>query len=130
MSAGFDGREAENDFRTYVAQYRQHLEDIRAHLAGGRSLRDYEEVDATDHVDESEGIELANACKYGLGAGIWTSELSRAHRVAAEIEAGLVWVNTHHRNDPSSPWCVRCLVVHSFTAYVLVQGRYEAEWHR
>ncbi|KAJ3553034.1 hypothetical protein NM688_g3834 [Phlebia brevispora] len=54
--------------------------------------------------DESEGVTLANACKYGLGAGIWTQNLSRAHRVAADIEAGLVWVNTHHRNDPSSPW--------------------------
>ncbi|KAF8915794.1 aldehyde dehydrogenase domain-containing protein [Mucidula mucida] len=54
--------------------------------------------------DEAEGVALANACKYGLGAGIWTSGLSRAHRVAAEIEAGLCWVNTHHRNDPSSPW--------------------------
>jgi len=30
--------------------------------------------------------------------------LSRAHRVAAEIQTGLCWVNTHHRNDPSSPW--------------------------
>ncbi|KAF9006524.1 aldehyde dehydrogenase domain-containing protein [Cyathus striatus] len=54
--------------------------------------------------EESEGVALANACKYGLGAGIWTSDLSRAHRVAADIEAGLCWVNTHHRNDPSSPW--------------------------
>ncbi|KXN89547.1 NAD/NADP-dependent betaine aldehyde dehydrogenase [Leucoagaricus sp. SymC.cos] len=54
--------------------------------------------------DEAEGIALANSCKYGLGAGIWTSDLSRAHRVAAEIQAGLCWVNTHHRNDPSSPW--------------------------
>ncbi|KAI9574754.1 aldehyde dehydrogenase domain-containing protein [Boletus coccyginus] len=54
--------------------------------------------------DEEEGVALANACKYGLGAGIWTSDLSRAHRVADAIEAGLVWVNTHHRNDPSSPW--------------------------
>lgn len=54
--------------------------------------------------DEAEGICLANHCKYGLGAGIWTSDLSRAHRVAAEIEAGICWVNTHHRNDPSSPW--------------------------
>ncbi|EEB97894.1 hypothetical protein MPER_02692, partial [Moniliophthora perniciosa FA553] len=53
---------------------------------------------------EAEGIRLANACKYGLGAGIWTSDLSRAHRVAAEIQAGLCWINTHHRNDPSSPW--------------------------
>ncbi|PSS35430.1 hypothetical protein PHLCEN_2v1585 [Hermanssonia centrifuga] len=54
--------------------------------------------------EEQEGVRLANACKYGLGAGIWTQDLSRAHRVAADIEAGLVWVNTHHRNDPSSPW--------------------------
>jgi len=54
--------------------------------------------------DECEGVELANASKYGLGAGIWTTNLSRAHRVAAQIESGLCWVNTHHRNDPSSPW--------------------------
>ncbi|KAG6810950.1 hypothetical protein H0H92_009653 [Tricholoma furcatifolium] len=51
-----------------------------------------------------EGVALANDCKYGLGAGIWTSNLARAHRVAADIQAGLCWVNTHHRNDPSSPW--------------------------
>jgi len=53
---------------------------------------------------EAEGVLLANASKYGLGAGIWTSDLSRAHRVAAAIDSGLCWVNTHHRNDPSSPW--------------------------
>ena len=53
---------------------------------------------------ESEGVSLANASKYGLGAGIWTSDLSRAHRVAAAIDSGLCWVNTYHRNDPSSPW--------------------------
>ncbi|KIM46335.1 hypothetical protein M413DRAFT_441418 [Hebeloma cylindrosporum] len=53
---------------------------------------------------ESEGVLLANARKYGLGAGLWTSDLSRAHRVAAAIDSGLCWVNTHHRNDPSSPW--------------------------
>ncbi|KAI5118774.1 hypothetical protein M0805_005655 [Coniferiporia weirii] len=53
---------------------------------------------------EEEGVRLANDCKYGLGAGIWTADLSRAHRVASVIEAGLVWINTHHRNDPSSPW--------------------------
>ncbi|KAF7970782.1 hypothetical protein HWV62_23054 [Athelia sp. TMB] len=59
--------------------------------------------------NEQEGLALANASKYGLGAGIWTSDLSRAHRIAADIQAGLVWVNTHHRNDPSSPWCVLSL---------------------
>ncbi|QRW18694.1 aldehyde dehydrogenase family protein [Rhizoctonia solani] len=53
---------------------------------------------------EEEGIGLANACKYGLGAGVWTKDVGRAVRVSREIEAGLVWVNAHHRNDPSSPW--------------------------
>lgn len=46
----------------------------------------------------------ANDCKYGLGASVWTQNLSRAHRIAAAIEAGICWVNTAHRNDPSSPW--------------------------
>lgn len=54
--------------------------------------------------NELEAINLANSSKYGLGSGIWTNDLSRAHRVSASIEAGLCWVNTHHRNDPSSPW--------------------------
>jgi len=54
--------------------------------------------------NETDGIILANTSKYGLGAGIWTADLSRAHRVAAAIDSGLCWVNTHHRNDPSSPW--------------------------
>ncbi|KAI0306826.1 Aldehyde/histidinol dehydrogenase [Multifurca ochricompacta] len=53
---------------------------------------------------EKEGVELANHSQYGLGAGIWTQNLSRAHQVAAQLQSGLVWVNTHHRNDPSSPW--------------------------
>jgi len=49
-------------------------------------------------------VRYANSSKYGLGAGIWTQNLSRAHQVAAQLQSGLVWVNTHHRNDPSSPW--------------------------
>jgi acyl-CoA reductase-like NAD-dependent aldehyde dehydrogenase len=53
---------------------------------------------------EAEGVALANDCKYGLGAGVWTKDISRGHRVAAEIQSGLCWINTHHRNDPSSPW--------------------------
>ncbi len=57
---------------------------------------------------------LVNDCKYGLDAGIWTNDLSRARRISNEIEAGLVWVNTHHRNDPSSPWYVVDSFVLSF----------------
>ncbi|KAF8529101.1 aldehyde dehydrogenase [Hysterangium stoloniferum] len=54
--------------------------------------------------EESDGVQLANASRYALGASLWTKNLSRAHRVANEIEAGVVWINSHHRNDPSSPW--------------------------
>lgn len=54
--------------------------------------------------DEDEAVALANDSTFGLGAGIWTRDLSRAFRVSERIEAGIVWVNTHHRNDPSSPW--------------------------
>lgn len=55
--------------------------------------------------DTEEGaISLANDTEFGLGAAIWTTNLSRAFRISQMIEAGIVWVNTHHRNDPSSPW--------------------------
>ncbi|KAJ5218201.1 uncharacterized protein N7498_000300 [Penicillium cinerascens] len=53
---------------------------------------------------EEEAINLANRSEFGLGAGIWTQDLSQAFRVSEQIDAGIVWVNTHHRNDPSSPW--------------------------
>ncbi|KAK6535796.1 hypothetical protein TWF281_000047 [Arthrobotrys megalospora] len=53
---------------------------------------------------ESEAIDLANDSEFGLGAAIWTNDLSQAFRVSDEIDSGIVWINTHHRNDPSSPW--------------------------
>lgn len=54
--------------------------------------------------DEREAIDLANDSEFGLGAGVWTQDLSQAFRVSEQIDAGIVWVNAHHRNDPSSPW--------------------------
>ncbi|KAI0004391.1 aldehyde dehydrogenase [Xylariaceae sp. FL0662B] len=53
---------------------------------------------------EKEAIEMANDSEFGLGASIWTQDLAQAFRVSEQIEAGITWVNTHHRNDPSSPW--------------------------
>lgn len=53
---------------------------------------------------EEEAISLANDSVFGLGAAVWTQNLSQAYRVSEQIDAGIVWVNTHHRNDPSSPW--------------------------
>ena len=54
--------------------------------------------------DEAEAVALANNSKYGLGGAVWTTSVSRAHRVARDTRAGVFWVNTHHRNDPSAPW--------------------------
>jgi aldehyde dehydrogenase (NAD+) len=53
---------------------------------------------------EEEAIRLANEVEYGLVAGLWTSDVSRAHRVAAQIEAGLVTVNTFRTTYPMLPY--------------------------
>ncbi|KAF8860907.1 putative aldehyde dehydrogenase family protein [Acephala macrosclerotiorum] len=53
---------------------------------------------------EAEVIKVANSTSFALGASVWTNDFSQAHRVAEKIDAGLVWINGHHLNDPSSPW--------------------------
>ena len=53
---------------------------------------------------DAEALELANAVDYGLGAGLWTRDLSRAHRVARDLRAGMVWVNAYKRVNPGSPF--------------------------
>ena len=47
---------------------------------------------------------MANDNRFALGAGVWTRDLARGHRVADRIVAGMVWVNDHHRLEPSLPW--------------------------
>lgn len=54
--------------------------------------------------DEQHAIELANSTRYGLAASIWTSNLSRAHRAAAAVEAGIVWVNCWMLRDLRTPF--------------------------
>lgn len=53
---------------------------------------------------EAEAIAIANDIEFGLATSIWTRDVTRAHRVAHRIESGIVWINDHHRIDPSSPW--------------------------
>jgi acyl-CoA reductase-like NAD-dependent aldehyde dehydrogenase len=58
----------------------------------------------TRFTDEADALRLANDSPFGLAAAIRTRDVARAHRVAARVKAGIVWVNDHHRLDPASPW--------------------------
>jgi len=54
--------------------------------------------------DEEDAIAKANDIPFGLGSAVWTRDIARAHRVARRIEAGLTWINDHHRLGPALPW--------------------------
>jgi aldehyde dehydrogenase (NAD+) len=53
---------------------------------------------------DAEALAIANSGEYGLGGGLWTRDLSRAHRVARDLRAGMVWVNSYKRVNPGSPF--------------------------
>lgn len=54
--------------------------------------------------DEKEAIALANESRYGLSASLWTTNLNRAHRVSAAIDAGIIWVNCWLLRDLRTPF--------------------------
>ncbi|KAA0969530.1 aldehyde dehydrogenase [Aureimonas fodinaquatilis] len=54
--------------------------------------------------DEKHALQLANDHEFGLGASVWTRNVMRAHRVVKNLNAGIVWINDHHKNDPASIW--------------------------
>ena len=54
--------------------------------------------------DEDEAYRIANDTEYGLAAGVWTSDLARAHRASRALRAGTVWVNTYQMVYPSVPY--------------------------
>jgi (Z)-2-((N-methylformamido)methylene)-5-hydroxybutyrolactone dehydrogenase len=54
--------------------------------------------------DESDAIRLGNDSDFGLGAGIWTSRVDRALRVASALECGMVWVNTYRMASHAAAW--------------------------
>lgn len=54
--------------------------------------------------DDAEALQIANSTEYGLGSGLWTGQLQRAHRFARELHAGMVWINSYKRVNPGSPF--------------------------
>jgi acyl-CoA reductase-like NAD-dependent aldehyde dehydrogenase len=62
-------------------------------------------VAAVIPVDDMEhAIATANDTIYGLAAGVWTRDIGKAHRIAREVQAGTVWVNTYNQYDSASPF--------------------------
>jgi betaine-aldehyde dehydrogenase len=54
--------------------------------------------------DDAEALQIANGTDYGLGSGLWTGNLQRAHRIARDLQAGMVWINSYKRVNPGSPF--------------------------
>ncbi|HET6439222.1 MAG TPA: aldehyde dehydrogenase family protein [Anaeromyxobacter sp.] len=61
-------------------------------------------VTVTTFSEDEEAVAIANGTEYGLGGGLWTRDLARAHRVAGAIRSGMVWINTYKRVNPGSPF--------------------------
>jgi acyl-CoA reductase-like NAD-dependent aldehyde dehydrogenase len=53
---------------------------------------------------DEEALAIANETDFGLGGGLWTNDLSRAHKMARELNAGMVWINSYKRAHPGSPF--------------------------
>ncbi|SOZ40329.1 aldehyde dehydrogenase family protein [Cupriavidus neocaledonicus] len=53
---------------------------------------------------DEQALAIANGTPYGLGSGLWTRDLSRAHQLAGAMQAGMCWINCYKRVSPASPF--------------------------
>jgi aldehyde dehydrogenase (NAD+) len=61
-------------------------------------------ISAISFKDTDELIKRANATMFGLGSGVWTTNVGKAHSVAKALRAGSVWVNCYQAMDPAVPF--------------------------
>jgi len=61
-------------------------------------------IAAIPFTDIEEVARRANATPFGLGSGVWTRDVSKAHRLAKAIRAGSVWINCYQAMDPAVPF--------------------------
>jgi len=61
-------------------------------------------ISAISFTDSDDLIRRANATTFGLGSGVWTKDVSKAHRIAKALRAGSVWVNCYQAMDPAVPF--------------------------
>ena len=54
--------------------------------------------------DEADAVQIANSTIYGLASAVWTKDITLAHRIANQIKAGSVWINTYNGFDSASPF--------------------------
>ena len=79
-------------------------------LEGHNKMRVFQEeifgpvLCVTPFKDDDEALAIANGTDYGLGGGLWTRDLQRAHKVARDMKSGMVWINSYKRVNPGSPF--------------------------
>jgi betaine-aldehyde dehydrogenase len=61
-------------------------------------------VSVTTFETDEEALAIANGTEYGLGGGLWTNNLTRAHQIARDMKSGMVWINCYKRVNPASPF--------------------------
>jgi len=79
------------------------LTDVRDDMVVAREEIFGPVLSVMEFATESEAVELANRTEYGLAAGVWTTDIAKAVRVASQVEAGTVWVNEYHLLSAAAP---------------------------
>ena len=88
-----------------ACQHDHRGEEVGHVEAVGRLADELAEAGArAEELGDDDAVRLANSTSYGLAASVWTTNLARAHRVAARLESGIVWINCWMRRDLRTPF--------------------------